>query len=296
MKLFGRREARSRDRKPKASDAETGPVLPALSGAGFGRLRNCVVVYSNFRAGSHLLQSSLAALTSLRDADEVFARRSDDPASFNAFLAGAAADPDALLLDPESQLPHYLRHLFEHAAHDGPLILSLKYTQAYRLGADDMTAAPLILKVLADYQVPVLHLVRRDVVQQAISHLVAASSGQFHATDPATNPANGQTLWLDPAEVAALARVRAEEQQRSRAHLDAISARHLTVYYEELAPGRVAEELRRVLRFLDRYAPVPDGFRAPTRAMDSDRRVSNRAEIMDHLLNRSPDLLQSLSG
>jgi LPS sulfotransferase NodH len=299
MKIFGRRDKQpTRPEQPAPSDPvakRTFNPAPALSGAGFSRLRNCVVVYSNFRAGSHLLQSSLSAVTALRDADEIFARQTSDANSFNAFLETADADHHALLVEPESQLPGYFRYLFDQVAHDAPLIISLKYTQAHRLGADDMTAAPLILKVLADYRVPVLHLVRRDVVQQAISHLVAADTGQFHASS-AAQPDIDRKIWLNPAEVVSLARARAEEQKRARAHLDAISARHLTVYYEELGPGRVADELRRALRFLDRYAHVPNGFRPATIAMDSDRRVANRAEILDHLLAKAPDLLQSLSS
>lgn len=299
MKFFGRRNKRD-----TSLDTPAQPVLALreqvrapviLSGAGFNRLRDCVVVYSNFRAGSHLLQSSLAAVTALFDADEVFARRTDTPHSFNAFVASAEADHPALLIEPESQLPRYFQYLFDQVNHDAPLILSLKYTQAHRLGADDVTAVPLVLKALADYRVPVLHLVRRDVVQQAISHLVATETGQFHTVKP--NGSDGdRKIWLDPVEVASLARAKAEEQRRAQAHLAALSARHLTVYYEELAPGKVADELRRALRFLDRYAHVPSGFRPATHAMESDRRVANRVEILDHLLARAPDLLHSLSG
>jgi LPS sulfotransferase NodH len=301
MKLFGRRA------KPPDRDSDVisppdlttaGPpaaeTLHPLSQAGFSRLRESVVVYSNFRAGSHLLQSSLATLTALHDVDEVFARKSTDPASFNAYLNSGAADAAGLLAEPERHLPSYFGHLFDHVPGTDPLIISLKYTQAHRLGADDLSNAPSILKLLAEYRVPVLHLIRRDVVQQAMSHLVASETGRFHAGDAAANDGN-QKIWLDPAEVATLARSRAEEQRRARAHLEAVSARHLTVYYEELAPAGLADELRRALRFLDRYAHVPDRFKSSTAPMGSNDRVANRAEILDHLIGAAPELLHSLS-
>ncbi|MBK8438208.1 MAG: hypothetical protein IPL38_01395 [Rhodobacter sp.] len=300
MKFFGRRKgrkARPDDVTPLPIQAEAGPFFPALplAGAGVARLKDCVVVYSNFRAGSHLLQSSLTALTSLRDAGEVFARRSHDPLSFNAFLQSCEVDTLPFLIEPEQQIPGYFRYLFDHLPDDAPMIVSMKYTQAHRLGADDMTGAPILLKVLADYRVPVLHLVRRDVVRQAISHLVAAETESFHIAHADAADGN-RKIWLDPAEVLALARTRAEEQRRARAHLEAVSARHLTMYYEELTPGRLPDELRRALRFLDRYGQVPNGFLPETVAMESDRCVANRAEILDHMLARAPDLLHALSG
>lgn len=269
----------------------SGSAAPSLTAEAFSRLREGVVVYSGFRAGSHLLQGALSDLTALHDVDEVFARKTPDPAAFSAYVTAPGTDTAGLITDPETHLAGYLEHLFTHTASDAPLIFSLKYSQAHRLGADDITQAPILLKQLVAYGIPVLHLVRRDVVGQAISHLVADATGTFDATVPRDD----RPIWLDPDMVIRLARARAAEQHRAEAHLAAISARTQRVMFEDIAaPSTRAEALRRVLRFLDRYAAVPDAYDPPTRPTQTARAVSNRAEIMDHVLSDAPDLAAPL--
>lgn len=290
QRVFSRPAALGRTPEPVPA-----PVVapPSLTADAFSRLRNGVVVYSSFRAGSHLLQGALSNLTSLYDVDEVFARKSVDPASFLAYVTAPETDATGLITDPEAHLAGYFEHLFAHTPTDAPLIFSLKYSQAHRLGVDDVTQAPVLLKQLVAYGIPVLHLVRRDVVGQAISHLVADATGQFIGSAPQDQ----RPIWLDPEIVVGLARTRAAEQRRADAHLAAISARVQRVMFEDLisATSR-AEALRRALRFLDRFANVPDGYDPPTRPAQTARVVSNRVEIWDHVLSEAPDLASPLPG
>ncbi|MBY6201001.1 hypothetical protein KUV65_06475 [Maritalea mobilis] len=298
--LLGDRTPESGEIEPSQDDA-TLEILPQpldkpdpLLDGGYEVLRRSALIYSNFRSGTHMLRSSLLQLTDLQTGGELFARANREPGSFSDYAAQPDTEAAELLLDPERHLPHFLAHHLSTLAPSQPVVFDIKYSQAARLGVDDLTQAPTILKFFTALHVPVLHVIRRDVVAQAVSHLLAEKRDQFFA-DAALSNGQGKSaspVWLNPTEVCDLAQARSEEQRRAQAHLAAVSADVCTLYYEDLAGPNFVPELRRIFQFLDRYARVAPGYRAPTRPQNSRLDVANLNEIYDMAMERMPGLLR----
>ncbi|AHM04474.1 hypothetical protein roselon_02129 [Roseibacterium elongatum DSM 19469] len=276
------------DPEPKAVDRPD----PLLDG-GYEVLRRSALVYSNFRSGTHMLRSSLIQLTDFQTGGEVFARTNTASGSFSDYVAQPETNTTDLLLDPERHLPLFLAHHISTLDAANPVLFDVKYSQAARLGVDDMTLAPTVLKFFVALHVPILHVIRRDVVAQAISHLLAEQRGRFHAEADASGGSETPTapVWLNPSEVCDLAQTRREEQRRAQAHLTAISADVCTIFYEDLSGTTLVPELRRISRFLGRYTRVDPGYKPPTRAQNSRLDVANRVEIYDLAMERMPGLV-----
>lgn len=257
---------------------ETGTADPD-----FGMLQRSAVLYANFRSGSTMLKLALGQLTGLHPTPELFAQNGgDDPQSFEAYLNWRRANDDLAADDaPERILAGYLAHFFAAPVTATGLIFDLKYSQAARLGVDDLNQCPHILSYFCQLNLKVLHLMRRDVVAQAVSHLVARHSGAFHA-EADGRPAKS-SIWLDPNEVARLAAASSAAQQTARAHLAAAEAETVTIYYEDLAGSGLPRTLRRMLRFLDLPATVPDGFRPAIQPQNSADAVANLDEVLDYV-------------
>jgi LPS sulfotransferase NodH len=101
----------------------------------------------------------------------------------------------------------------------------------------------------------VIYLVRRDVVAQYASLLVAARLGAYHPApgDPALTPANRPTLRLERDELLAWAQERARLLELRRAQLAGKTALELT--YEQLA-GDWPDAIARAQAFLG-VTPLP---------------------------------------
>jgi hypothetical protein len=303
--VFGLFRARSKDRPARLEQSNQAPVQKApepptqtenvpdpLLDGGYGVLRRSVLIFSNFRSGTQMLRSSLVQLSDLQTGGELFARANTEPGAFSDYIAHPDTDLEGLLRDPERHLPFYLAYRLSTLEPSQPAAFDVKYSQAARLGVDDLTLAPTILKYFAALHVPVLHVIRRDVVAQAISHLLANKRGRFFVDRgaPAARPQSVEPIWLNPTEVCVLASARREEQRRAQAYLKAVSADVCTLYYEDLAGPALVPELQRTFRFLDRYARIPLTYQPPTRAQNSRLDIANRNEIYDMAMERFPGL------
>jgi len=257
------------------------------------------VLYSNQRSGSNLFKSTMVEVGGLFASKEVFLREGQSGVcnlTFDEYLADPKRRSAELTGQAHELIPDYLREFLLQTPQKKPVLIDLKYPQAFRLGVDDVFHSPNILKVLGRLRVPIIHLVRRDVLSQAISYIVAVRTGTWvdfgHA---ARVPDTGVKFWLDPAEVTQVARAREFSVRTARYHLEFLKVRHITVFYEDIAGPAWATQYRRVLRFLDLYAEVPETHRPKTVPQRSTRRVANLTEVLEYVQKAAPELVYSYS-
>jgi LPS sulfotransferase NodH len=255
------------------------------------------IILSGYRSGSHLLKLSLASLAQMQGPPE--------PLNFGisggkVFALGdhlATGGPQASLISHAPAAFHeFLAKFYASTERETKILFDLKYSQAFAFGVngdmDMQLPVPVTLHEFAKLGVPVIHLVRRDVVAQAMSLLVAEQSGVYLrrkgdvASDDSAAP-----VRLSPRDVLRAAR----RFHHSRLHfnmvLSALGMRVLTMHYEDLASDTGVEQLRSALRFLGRYADVPASFATPTRRQSSESSVMNADDIRAHVRQRAPELL-----
>ena len=196
--------------------------------------------------------------------------------------------------DASEAARQFLRRLLEVKEPRKQVLLDIKYPQLYAFGVNHETNAPNFLEILCKLKRPILHLVRRDVVDQAISLLVANQTGAFLRSRSAAGADSGRARalhWLNPEDVYRIAKARRWASQQAAQTLDHIGAKVLLVHYEDLASESWAQVFRRIFAFLDHYADLPKSLPDTTERQNSRDLVSNLAEIRGFVAEKDPSLL-----
>lgn len=278
----------------------------------YDQLCRSVVILSDYRTGSHMLKLSLCALTQMAGPEEPFGRYADGGGgrhgegvlpdhSLDALVLNGQLSVTDLLTAPKGALPGCLGLMQAIVARDrgtavSPIFFDLKYDQVYRLGAESPGRSPTLLHWFIDNKLPVLHVIRRDALAQAISFLIAKKRRvyvELHGKAPKQDHAP-EPLYLDPDQAVAYARAYMAARRDMQAQLTAMRARVLTVAYEDMIGDGLAPQLRRCLRFIDRWVDVPARLRPGTTSQESRSRVLNLTELIDAALAADPELVGSI--
>jgi len=270
------------------------PSTPILDYRDFQRT---VVLFSSFRSGSHMLKLSLGRLAGMVTPPEPFNAYADSGSGYTLqeYLRDPNPKPD-LMTEGASSVHHFLQSFYSRMPEKKKIVMDVKYPQAYAFGTNaDMDYAvpvPTVLDEMNKLGMPIIHLRRRDKVAQAVSLLVAEGTGVYLSPDgTASNKADAAMIRLNPAEVFERAMRFQNGSDNAVTVLTAMGANVLNVTYEDLLSDHSKEQYRKVFRFVDRYADIPEGFKPPTRAQNSSGRVSNLTEVRAYAFERLPELL-----
>jgi len=259
------------------------------------------VLYSNYRCGTNFVKSVLSRVSEVHQVDELFAREEaggGEDFAFSKYIRGKKPDVSELLLSPERGLRRYLNYIYADVPDSGAVLFDVKYEHAYRLGVDGQDQTPIVLTQFRHLDLPIIHLIRRDAIAQALSHLVASRTGVYMNLrgSAAGGAQDSERYWFDPAEVLRLARGRIYIHEQARTQLQLLGARTITAYYEDLTGPRWREQFQRLCRFLDIYVEIPNDFVPDTVNQRSGERVANRDEILDYVQDNAPELVHTYAA
>ncbi len=164
-----------------------------------------VVVLANARTGTHLLRHILAAGDEFHDFGEIFntAYSPGEPGGFWAFYR------DRLQGDPERAIPthenraelftDYIGHL--DALSGAPcFLMDVKYAGVTNLNPyyHFPDRKPFLFEQLEKYDIPVIHLRRRNLLRQYCSEMLAKKTMQWTIYKGSNeHPPSGQTVTID---------------------------------------------------------------------------------------------------
>ena len=262
-------------------------------------LQRLVVLYSNYRSGTNLFKSTLNSIGAISSESEYFSRelagRSDGFLFFDNYLKQEGVDLQEVISKPKIALHRYFGYLFPRLPKQERYLIDLKYDHAMRFGLDVATQAPALLWWFANWNVPIIYLVRRDHLAQAISNLVAFNTGEYvRIRDRAVAGADRQDpIWLDPQQVLKLGRAYRFARQSADYYLRTVNADYMTVFYEDITGPDSAAVYRRCMNFLGLYREFESEPAPGTARQFSASRVANIDEIMEIAFREAPDLVTS---
>lgn len=270
-----------------ADEATVSSAPPRLDYRDFQRT---IALISSFRSGSHMLKLSLGQLASMATPAEPFNHNVDggDGYTIKTYLAEDGPKP-LIMTEGHGAVHHFLARFYKTMPPRRSIILDIKYSQAYVFGVNASmqvpVAVPVILEELHKLQVPFIHLTRRDLVAQAISLLVAEDEGAY-LVKRGEDDIGRSPIRLSPRDVMAAAIKLRNARDNANTVMDALGVRRLDVVYEDLVSPNWRQHYRDILRFVNRYADIPETYSAPTRRQDSASRVTNLVEIRDYIAER----------
>lgn len=270
-----------------ADEARVSSAPPRLDYRDFQRT---VALISSFRSGSHMLKLSLGQLASMATPAQPFNHNLDggDGYTIKAFLAEDGPKP-LIMTEGHGALRDFLARFYKAMPPRRSIILDINYSQVYAFGVNTSmqvpVAVPVILEELHRHNVPFIHVTRRDLVAQAVSVLVAENQGEHLA---GTREANFGRLpvRLSPSDVMATAIKLRNARDNASSVMDAMGIRRLDVVYEDMVSATWRQQYRDILRFVNRYADIPESFSAPTNMQDATSQVSNLVEIREYIADR----------
>ncbi len=265
----------------------------------FEDLQRSFVLLSNFRSGSHMFKLSLGKLSGIFSSAEPFnySVNHETNYTFRNFLSEPDRDVVATFADSSRTMYDFLAYYYNHCPDSNNILIDLKYSQSYALGVDENTMAPVILSEVAKLKLPIVHLVRKDTVAQAVSLLVSEKTGIFIETkkNSEVTKGTGQKFWLDPNEVLRVAKSGQFAVEQASRNMDILGIKPLVVFYEDLVSPRAADSYRRALRFLNHYSDIPQDFEPPTVKQNSSARVANMDEILNYISQSDPSLVGTMN-
>ena len=201
------------------------------------------VILAHVRSGTALLSEFLNTNSPVHTTEEVFNPDTPEPESFFRYC-GSRND-----LAPEIRYRLDLRHLLftDFLAHlkarfqCDTIGINVKYDHIHHLNGDwhNAVGVPLLITYLNSKQMGVIHLVRRNPFNQALSSLRAEKSGVWHSKDNLA-PAPG-SLPIDAQNLVGLA----YHIRNLTAHFTQVlsHAQHrIDIFYEDMvANGSVSE-------------------------------------------------------
>ncbi len=277
----------------KAAEVQATEAAPRLD---FRDVQRSIVLLSSFRSGSHMLKLSLNKLTGLIGKAEPFNHLVDDPNGYTLkdYLAEGGPQP-RLMTEGHMAVHHFLARFYQRLPPRTAVLFDVKYPQAYAFGVNAQMDLPLPVPTLLEefhrLDMPFIHLVRRDLVAQAISLMIAEDTGTFFL-QPGSLPATNRMpeVTLSPRTVLARALRLRNARDHAREVLTALGSKVLEVSYESLISTDGRGHYREIMRFIGQYADIPADFEPPTLRQNSQSRVSNMADVRDFVAKRDPAL------
>ena len=134
-----------------------------------------VAIIATQRSGTNLLRSTLASTPLFTDLNEVFESRQQGV--FWEFRKQMILSNPDLSMPSEEHQTEIFNRFFDHLSEtDAPFALvDIKYNSTHHFNPvfQIPTRRPFVLKLLADYGIPVIHLERANLAANVISELVA---------------------------------------------------------------------------------------------------------------------------
>lgn len=246
-----------------------------------------------------MFKLTLGKLSGIHGAAEPFnySVAQDESYTFHKYLLEQERDVVATFTDGSKAIYDFLAHYYVHCPADKKILIDLKYSQSYALGVDENTMAPVVLSELAKLKLPIVHLVRKDTVAQAVSLLVSEKTGKFVETKKISSNSRDakQKFWLDPSEVLKVAKSGQFAVEQASRNMDILGIKPLVVFYEDLISPSAARTYRQTLSFLDHYSDIPKDFESPTIRQNSSARVANMSEILNYISQKEPLLIGSMN-
>ncbi len=252
-----------------------------------------VPMVANHRCGTNLFKTSAEQFRGVSATNEVFSP-SPEASGEHGFGVFLEEMPDAATLafsDPEATLRAYLAWLLARKPTDR-IILDIKYGNLYRLGVTPGSVpVPNIAYILAEWRLPVIHMMRLSTLREAISILVAGQTGDFlqYSTEAKPNPVDA-TLYLDPQGVLDLARSLQKLHADFADVIQSLGVRHHRIFYEDLRAPVRKQSVMRALHAVGVYCEPPEQLEERIVSQRSVERVSNLPEIVDMVRRVAPDL------
>lgn len=213
-----------------------------------------VVVLAKQRSGTHLLRSRLLSSRSFFDCGEVFYLdpSTEQPLGAHNYFRyredAVAEDPSLTLptlVNAEALLGGFIRQLSAAAPADRLLLLDIKYNSTHHFNPawHEPLECPHLLVLLDRHEVPIIHLVRRNVLLTCLSSRIAAEHGVFNVRQQ--DDFDPGKIHLDPQWVVGTVEAWQREIDWFSAHLERFE-RVCTVTYEQLAASSdgIPRELR----------------------------------------------------
>jgi hypothetical protein len=253
-----------------------------------------IVLLSSGGAGSNVLKLVLGQLAAMLAPGEPFNPNMNDEGFYTVskYLNEEGPRPQ-IMTDGYRALQHFLAVFFESMPNKAKIVLDIKYQHAYVFGVDASlrvpSAVPIVLEELHRRGVPFIHWMRRDLVAQAMSVLVAEADRTFVSKGEAvirTLPSHR----LSPRDVLATAIRLRNGQENAKQVLEALGVIPLVVVYEDFSQNW-RDTVRQVLRFSGRYADIPYDFSPPLPRDDGLYRVANLSDIRDYVAKRERTLI-----
>lgn len=289
----------------QTSETVLGSPAPRVPDPDF--LKKCAVLLADHRTGTNYMRLLFTKVTGFRGPAEPFIYLENTPDAaartearlahtFEHAISVGAIDARTAFLDPKTAILQFIGHLQQAVPQrpelpgPQPFLLDIKYSQSLRFGAS-AGLAPELLYHLTMFKMPVIHLIRRDALGQAISWMVAMERHVFFQRPGATVDQSPPTIFLDPRKVVEAATAYQESRRSMQAHLSRLGARVLTVVYEDALDEGMRTQLQRMMRFVDVWADIPPDLEPGSARQDSQRMVANLPEIVDAAMATDPGLV-----
>lgn len=194
-----------------------------------------VFIIAQQRSGTNLLRRSLATTGCFWDSDEIFDPKTESYWPFHA--EQVAQEVARSLPTSENQIQLFERFLETHLDNDKPFtLIDVKYNSTHML--DGMWHSPVsnpeLVQWLIRKRFPVVHLVRKNCLENYVSLLAGHYTGQWVVGKSATGTQSVR-LRLDPDET--IFQIQRRERELTRFRRCLASTNHMELAYESLIDG-----------------------------------------------------------
>jgi len=196
-------------------------------------LMNFFLVIGTQRTGTTVLRETLNSNPAIALSGEVFL---GDPGGFDEFATKAGWSRPEDYLAAERQILAFLKHLADSADASMKVFgIDVKYSQLRAISPrhQPLSALPALVQFLRLAGVRVIHVVRENVLQAALSEHIAEARAIWHHRG---RESIGQTVKIDCRKLFELMQIKRGDRQMFTALMDGHS-RMMTVEYDRISKG-----------------------------------------------------------
>ena len=212
-----------------------------------------VFVIAKQRSGTNLLRKGLASTKWFADRDEVFHQRRDLGIFWTHRALMIARDPELSIPLPEHQEAIFDSFLATYATQKAFTLIDVKYNSIHNLNSvfQNHATQPMILRLIAKKDLPVIHLVRNDSVASYVSQKIADQRQVYVETGHQSD--TSLEISICPTQLMHYMKMLEMEQHRTRIWLRAKKKiRWMELEFESLLneDGQFSEGIIKRLKFL----------------------------------------------